>query len=439
MLLGCGHDVAQPPPPPPTPRHHLAPQADTTMNGRVVYDRITIPSGVVVTTSSRLALFARGEVRVEGTLQGPTDAALSVHGDSAVIVSGTIRNAATGTAPTTAAPVLLVGRGGVRLSGATVQSSGRVVVLNDSLDADGGLPGNASSAGISVTGSTLSIVPTNARAGTDAILGASGSRGGDLLILARGVLTLAGRTELSAQNGGKGGDGQHENANGAFAEGGVGGSGGGVTLRSRTRIDVAPASLCTIQSGDGGDGGRADATGLPGATGSAGASAAAHGGHGGGAGALTIESVASMEVQGAIELVTGTGGNGGVGNALSADGRPASGTIAAQSGGDVDAQGGAGGASPPPTIGIVTMSGGSLQLSGGAGGDGGPAVAVPGRGGAGNTNRRDGAAGGSAFVRGGDGGRCGVLVGDTPIAAGGNGGGVLVQGGRGGEGYNACA
>lgn len=438
MVSGCGHDVAQPPPPPPTPRHHLAPRADTTMSGRAVYDRITIPSGVVVTASDPLALVARGEARIEGTLQGPADAGLSLQSDSTIIVSGTIRNDASGAAPATAAPVLLVGRGGIRLNGAILHSSGRIVLLNDSLDVDGTLSGAASSAPISITSSTLSLLPSSARPGSPSIQGAVGSDGGDLFILARGVLTIAGRTELRAQGGGAGGAGQHQDPSAALAEGGTGGDGGSVTLRSRTRIDVAPAALCTIQSGDGGDGGRADATGLPSGSTNVAASAVARGGHGGGAGTFTIESNDAMEIQGAIDLESGAGGNGAVGNALGADGLPADTEFMAQKGGDADARGGAGGASPASQLGVFNLTGGSLNQGGGAGGDGGPAVAVPGRGGTGGTMHRDGGPGGDAVARGGDGGSCGVLVNGAPVSAGGNGGSVLVQGGRGGEGYNAC-
>ena len=436
LLAGCGHDTTEPTPLEPTPRHNLAPSADTTMSGRVTYDRITIPEGITVTASGDLALFARGRIEIKGVLAGISSTRLMLHSDSTLVVEGVVRNSAAG-APESPKELILVGKRGVTLDGASVQSSARVVVVNDSLDQEGSLDGPSGTAGITVNGATLQIFPLVARGGADGAIGGAGANGGSIVVLARGPVALIGTSTFRAQDGGNGGDGSHEDATAASARGGDGGDGGAVILRSRTRIELATASSSMAQSGNGGAGGRADASGLPSSSGNAAASATAIGGNGGLGGAIGFEATTSILLHGAMTLNVGAGGSGGVGNALGADGHAASdGTP--QEGGDASATGGVGGRSIDPTRTLTTTDGGSFAVIGGAGGNGGYVAAIPGRGGNGGANGRAGAPGGNALARGGDGGACDALSVGERIAAGGNGGSVLVQGGRGGEGFAAC-
>ncbi len=128
---GCGDDTVQPLPTP--PRSNFSPTADTTLVGRWVFDRVTVPAGVTVTASDDLILRARGRVLVNGSIVGPPSAALTLHGDSTVTVSGAIRNPGTGRlAPRSAAGILILGHRGVTVAGGSLSSSGSIRIQNDS-------------------------------------------------------------------------------------------------------------------------------------------------------------------------------------------------------------------------------------------------------------------------------------------------------------------
>lgn len=190
----------------------------------------------------------------------------------------------------------------------------------------------------------------------------------------------------------------------------------------------------TIKTGSGGRGGNAVAT-----LGDDG-NAEAEGGNGGSGGGVRIETEGRLFLTRNNMIVLGNSGNGGDAEARGADGADG---CPGENGGDARAKAGDGGGGLCRlTVGGVE---GNLLIIGGAdGGDGGNAVAIPGNGGDGNASSCNGGRGGNAEAIAGNGGniffKAPQSLGISPTSgfSGGNGGNSTVSGGNGGNGGNGC-
>jgi hypothetical protein len=257
-----------------------------------------------------------------------------------------------------------------------------------------------------------------------------------------GDLLLASGAKLQAQHGGKGGKGLHTHPQNAISKGGDGGQGGEIRIRTLGQIVIAGLGN-QVLTGDGGMGGDSESTGDVNAAIARAASATATGGTGGPPGLATILAGGGIFPAiggGALTIVVGAGGQGGMAEAKAADGldadqRPGP----AQHGGNATATGGTGGTSPDKKLvsnGVVNLI---PAVTGGTGGMGGMATASGGNGGDGDELDPDGAEGGQMEPVGGNGGDGKVKnFAGTLVSDGGMSGGALALKGWGGNGWNDC-
>lgn len=422
------------------------PSSDASLSGTRRFTRIEIPPGVTVTATGDLVLDVEGEVVVNGRLVGDC-VAITVRGGGPVTLRGEIANPCRSGPPPDPPDLLVVGTGGLQVTGARLTSSGDIEIKNDpslSVTAFAGLPAGApegarplvpaQAADCSVRDLVVRGEPARAAAGTaGGETGGAGADGATLTLACRGRLELAG-TSLVAQAGGNGGAAANEAPTPARATAGAGGVGGDVRIFATG--DIALVGFNQLRAGHGGDAGSAEAIGIGGASGDQAASATATGGAAGDGGTTALTARGAIRVDLPLDLVAGSGGDGGSASARAADGLAAGEAAAAQPAGDATARGGAGGdagASDLAADGGVT-GGDNVFHAMAEGGNGGDAAAAGGRGGDGGVAFPDGAPGGRMEALGGDGGDTDGPTGGDP----GDGGLAGFQGGRGGDGAAAC-
>ncbi|MEM7127914.1 MAG: PKD domain-containing protein [Chloroflexota bacterium] len=258
-----------------------------------------------------------------------------------------------------------------------------------------------------------------------------GRNGRSLRIRLRGNTIFGGGTDIKAQDGGDGAD-----KNGTtYARGQNGGKGGSLYIGVLGRATFCAGA--TFSAGNGGKGGNAIATAPPGD------SARAYGGRGGPAASrLVIRASRGIDIEGAITIGPGSGGNGGDGTATGGDG--ADDCNIAKNGGRASAYGGNGGTASKLAWAWGRVTGlNNITLVGATGGDGGTATSISGDGG--NAVCNGTARGGDShrsYARGGNGGnarlrRIGIAraVNVSPFAfLAGDGGEADATGGNGGNG-----
>jgi hypothetical protein len=286
-------------------------------------------------------------------------------------------------------------------------------------------PARAPAAGtLDLTGATLRADPTEVPIpveGSDMVPnGAEIALGGAVDIIVDG-------THVQAQHGGPGVPMNEASDMPLEVVGGDGGDGGGVRIsvsgggKIRFRTTRGASEL---SAGDGGPAGPATATTVQNAAIDPAPSATARGGVGGSGGSVSIFGDATIQEGsdvGLIQVQVGLGGRGGNAIAVGADGVDADADRDAQVGGGANAIAGSGG-----PAGIV--NGGYEEMpppEGKQGGGGGTAHATAGDGGDGIRGRPDGGVGGNAEAIGGNSGQsteAGGRTGGEGIADGGNGG-----------------
>ncbi len=234
-------------------------------------------------------------------------------------------------------------------------------------------------------------------------------------------------TTIRTQHGGPGASVTLTADVSSTATGGNGGNGGAIDIEIAEggflRFGTSHGAIHFI-AGDGGAGGPATATTTQNGGVDPAPEANAQGGVGGSGGSVTLKGAATLQAgsdAGMIEWQVGTGGRGGNATAVAADGVDASETRDAQVGGTADATAGDGGAAGLPDGGFIGMPDADAKQ----GGSGGIARATAGEGGDGSRSRPNGADGGSAYAFGGQGGGstgAGGREGGDAIGDGGNGG-----------------
>ena len=313
--------------------------------------------------------------------------------------------------------------------------------------------------------------------GSGTVIARNGRRGGSLIILVRGSLTVCGGARLAAGDGGAGGTATSDTpAPGtAYARGGNGGPAAYRLWIATTQGLAFTAGTSILDPGDGGDGGLGDADGQDGAdqcpVAEDGANARAVGGKGGRA-SKTVVVWGNVTTPHNAQIQGGMGGAGGMGDAFAGYGGAAN-CGAAATGGDggwAYARGGRGGdADLKGAFALFTVSfdaftagdGGPAESFGGHGGEavatapactaadadggrGGNARAFGGHGGqgsidgAGGNGDADGGQGGDATATGGDCDGCGNPGGDATATAG-DAGLALARYGRGAPDGSATA
>lgn len=434
------------------------PTKDTEITGTVSVSEVNIPKGVKVTVKGDLALRAGGSITVGGTLEGDC-VGITLLGRGPLTISGTVTNRCSDAGAKTRPSLVVVGGRQVVIDSAVVESSGDIVVKNDStLTEEDFAPSSqaarARGAGLSRADADgycrVADTDFNARAGgigskgeDGTPNGGDGGDGNDVVILCEGnlILTSNSLNRYIAHSGGDGGAGSHSDKVAAKAKGGHGGAGGLVRIGVTGSIEVVGEIL--LQPGGGGNGGAATATGLADDSRSKGASAEATGGDGGSSGYTQITVFSEIRGTGTLELISMTAGKGGVAAATGARGRNA-GTDPAGEGGDATATGGRGGDVPKYVIkagGFISVPISVIPPGGGflAGAYGGEARVTGGDGGSGNELHPDGARGGKMVAQGGTGG--GLLLRGTDgtlLANGHLGGKATYQGALGGYGWSDC-
>ncbi|MEQ8329359.1 MAG: Ig-like domain-containing protein [Longimicrobiales bacterium] len=437
------------------------PNVDTTIDGNVSAERISIPAGVTVTLAADATLSSATTLEVAGTLTGDCVAAtLAAGGD--LTVSGTLNNACTDSTAT--ADLVLNAVGAITLTGATLTTAGSVTIDNTGT-ASALTPRARSAAGRAVERCDLTGVRIRSQylgaTGTlgdgTATRGATGKPGADHRVTCSGDMTLR-EALIDGQRGAWGGS-----RSGSGAEPIVSGDGGrGSDIYLTATGDVRfvrqqgddPTFLIP---GGGGKAGDASATGQ---------TPRAVGGIGGRAGLAFVQAGGSIvvEAQGAVQLTwqdqafsdVATGGSGGLGSALAEDGADAAGGNPARPGFDAEATGGTGGSVGFPDrttnlvgdlfMGNVTGAGFITLISTDAG-SGGSGQGAGGDGGDGDADNPNGAAGGTTRLTGGEGGPVTLFDNRGNVFAGnaGDGGGIsfadgltLDESGLGGMGWSDC-
>ena len=429
------------------------PASNTSLSGSQSFSSVNIPAGVQVTATSDLVVTATGAVTIAGTLStGGICRAITVTAEGGLTVTGTVSTECPAPGGGSPAPALkLFGKGGIEFTGATVSSSGDLVVSNDPTLQDSDFPSApptlipndpgpaAVTAGICSAGNTSFLAkPLNASNGTDGQTGGSGANGGTWVLQCRGELRLTGGVLVQGQDGGNGGAGSHQSAVAASARGGKGGNGGRLKVRATGPLIVSGTSN-TLRSGDGGDGGSAIGVGLTNPAPPKAPSATATAGDGGEPGLIEARAFGVIDVRGVLTLEVGDGGWGGQGSASAADGVDA-GTQPAQIGGDATAAGGKGGSSPDKMLqGQNVLGLANIVVLGGIGGKGGGADGFAGIGGKGNRPFKPGADGGNLAINGAKGGDSQIKNQfGAGFGVGGRGGDASFYRGNGGDGWSDC-
>ena len=424
------------------------PTSNTTLAGTQLVGNVNIPAGVTVTMTADVTLNVIGAVNIAGTLTGCFN--LTINSSGALTSTGSINNSCT-PAPAPAPALTLIPRLGYNISAGTITTSGAILITNDAglTDATFGTSvvaphGGKTAAALRQAGTcnvgpaTFVASPATAKAGTDGQVGTNGTDGATWVLQCTGELDVNGGLSVFGQNGGPGGNGSNSSATAAAATGGNGGKGGVIKIRANNGNLVVNGSGNNIQSGNGGNGGTANATGT--AVANPGGSATATGGNGNAPGNIVLQSLGGGIVVGAVTLTVGSGGNGGSGTAIAANGQDAT-PCQPGVGGTATATGGSGGATPDKTLiatGSVTGLAG-VTVAGGVPGTGGAATSTGGNGGAGAETCKNGVNGGAVAATGGVGGSAllkdqnGVL-----IANGANGGLATWIGAIGGQGWSDC-
>jgi Big-like domain-containing protein len=428
----------------------FAPTANTTITGDAEFATLNVPAGVVVTITAAAEIVSEGAVTILGEISGDCTG-ITIKGTS-VTVSGTLNNTCSANADV--GPNLrIVANGDLTLTNAALGSSGDVSITNDEtlsdadFDAALAAPRRAASFMGSCTVDGLVPVQGGIAKTTDGTAsdtkGGDGQDSGNWLFDCNGDIDFENGGEIKTPNagdGGNGNDGDASDPNKTEVQGGNGGNGGRLRVRSTGNINFksppAGGGPVRLLLSNGGRGGSATMVAT-----SPGGSASAIGGRGGDSGNMRVQANGNINIQaGGLEIVVGRGGAGGNADAAAADGLDA-GSAAAQPGGSATAVAGRGGDTPDAQLrarGNVTGAA-NITLSGGDGGNAGVAVVSGGKGGAGNADFPDGAIGGAMSATGGEGG--GALtsgLAGVPLGVGGAGGEAIFGGGMGGAGFNGC-
>jgi hypothetical protein len=451
VLIGCsksGGDGS-----PTGPGADFSPTSNTTLSGAATYKSVTIPAGVTVTVTSDLTLTVQGDMKLSGTLQG-TCVGITIKADGVFSNTGGTINNSCPTEPDAGGPgVLVIGKAGIAVDGGELVTTGDLRMTNDAsqtLTTPVGVVGAEALVANQFLGQSTGGVPCSYRNYTTRFIpvsrakGANGSPKGvdgadghfkDLGPCVGGI-NIENLT-MSGQKGGDGGDGTVTGSTQA-----VGGKGGnmGAMLITAPGGNITFNGTNTITTPDGGKGGNATGTGLPG-----GGSASALGGAGGdeaptgfgGSPILISAAAGSIIVNGQLNIVVGTAGDGGNGTATGGNGNDGS---PGQPGGPATATGGVGGKTLDKRFTAVGSVGGNgtITVSGGNAGKGGDATANGGNGGNGLPGAAGGK-GGTMTAQGGNGGTAqlknfaGVLIGN-----GGAAGNARYAGGNGGAGGSNC-
>ena len=324
-------------------------------------------------------------------------------------------------------------------AGSLSAQAGTMLTLNQVslLGGTGGAAGSAGNGGSGIAGGAGGNGGKGGKGGSTGALILSGDQ--SLKILS--TLIMSGGNGGLSSRGGNGGGAVNPNLQGAAAggDGGDGGNTGNLTINSSSgTINTSNISMLGGRSADG----AAAGSGGNGLVGGAGAKGGA-GGHGGGTGTATIAAAGAIT----LGLLNSTASSGSLG-ATAGNG----GTGVSSGDGGIGGLGGAGGATGQITINsgaTITLNGISSTAgngsSGGIGGNGGDTTALNGgNGGRGGNSGAGGAAGGitlNAVIGINDVGVLQVVGGNGANGArGGNPhGSVLAQGGRGGTGGDAGA
>lgn len=418
-------------------RPDLRIEDDQTLGGTITVATMTVAAGVTVTLAEDASIDASGPVTIEGTVSGDCTA-LTVTGQGAVVVSGTLNTACVATpgGGESAPGITITSPGGVDLTDATIVASGPVTVTSKvsgaAVFASGGGPRVA---GSSATSGTVTLVGTHIAADpSEAPQPDSPSdpipHGADVKFDASGGIIIDG-VSIRAQSGGPGAPASQTSDQPLDVRAGAGGTGGDISINIPTggTIDFRTSrGKSTFQPGDGGPGGPATAITSRNAAIDPAPAATAVGGEGGRGGETTF--LGSATITGDITLIqwqVGIGGRGGNATALGADGVDASATRAAQVGGNATANAGPGG-----NAGLIDGGYEGLPTPDPKqGGSGGVAHATAGQGGGGIRGNADGASGGNASASGGRGGNSFETSGRT-------GGDAVAEGGNGGKGADVC-
>ena len=431
------------------------PAADQDVEGTIDAGTVTVPAGVTLTVTGPLTINASGNVQIDGTLAGDCDA-ITINGAADVTITGTIGNECAVDPGGDTQNLEIYGNGVLDLDGATITSSGDVVIQNDPFLTDSDfddvapplappLGSAAQNHSCDVKGGTFTPTPPNAPPDPDTGMPADGRTWRPRC---RGNLNLGGNpknsepTTISGQNGAAGAS--EDLLTEATGENGT--NGGKLKILSTGNIVFGGNGGTIIKLGHGGT---APANGA-----GTGGSATATAGNGGEPGGLEVKAQGGITIgAGTLTIEAGNGGAGGVAEANATDGHDANGATAnvsagqeaigpeAEDGGDATATGGTGGNSLEAQLrakGAVAGAG-LITITGGDGGKGGNATANAGKGGDGNEEHPPGADGGTMDAVGGDGGDAqGKDLLGAPIGSGGDGGALSVSGGMGGNGWSDC-
>jgi Bacterial Ig-like domain (group 2)/CARDB len=445
----------------------FAPEENTELSGLQQFATVAIPAGLTVTVTDDLTLTVDGEVTIAGTLVGDC-VYISVQGNSALTVTGTISNSCSDAETPSFPPLSLVGNGAITFNGATLLSRGDITIKNDptlseedfSTAAKAAETGRRGLARASRAGSTQStdcrienssisnqLEVTAGKRGADGTpSGGPGGVGSHVTVFCDGTLWLVGTetNELIAGSGGDGGTGTHQDKTAAVAQGGLGGEGGSVRFGIGGSLQINGSTPTLLQPGPGGSSGGAIATGLDDPSRSKGASATATGLKGGRPGIARLTVGGEILGLESLDIAAQLPGSGGSAEARGANGRNA-GAEAAGDGGDATATGGQGGDLPNHVIvagGFISADivPGSPPTGLLAGAFGGEAVVSGGDGGEANMAFPNGGAGGGMVANGGQGGSTMLLGADGTLLVNGYiGGGIRFEGAGGRSGWGDCA
>ena len=390
---------------------------DTTLSGTMEADSVTIATGTTVTLADDFVLTASGPVRIAGNVAG-TCRAMNIQTTDSLVVTGNVSLACA--APTTdslTGRLTLTATGGMRIQGAAIVASGRILIRDDptvndtsdvsfptaALRASGA--GAAAGEAIQIIESSVSVMPAKAENGNAD--DRNGDSGWGVGVLAKTGNVVLNASTLVAQDGGDGADHVLTGLN-PEATGGRGGGGGSAYAMAQSG-NFALIGNSTLTAGRGGNAGKGRAVGADG-PGEKASSATATGGRGGSGGYVWIN---ALTTAGGSATVYGRGpGRGGDAEAIAADGRNATQAEAAQAGGDATAEAGDRG-EPALLLTASDLSGldvppGEVNTS-----DDGDAVTHAGNGGAGIA---------LLFPNGANGGNAEVTEGTNIQVTGGNGG-----------------
>ena len=343
----------------------LIPSADFQIQGAHSFGSVDIPTGVTVTLTGDLVLVAEDSVHVAGRIIGDC-VDLDVTAGAELVVAGGTVDTGCGVLPEDDAPRLrLVGEGGFSLVGASVTSSGEILITDDPA-APFGLPPNlASGQGLPTSGPPVAeassamsgsqrqvaIKKTCRVLDTHIVFFGSAPDGKDLEPTGepgKPGLTLSIKCEddslqlgdgslIETEGGGNGGTGTHRGAGPTTAKGGNGGHGGDIFLSASFDIEVS--GTLTLKTGDGGNAGNAIAVSEPADDPPPSATAEVNGaGSGGSVFLITNSDDGTVFGDGEILVTLGDGGEPGLASALAADGMDATDQKSAQEGGNATAK-----------------------------------------------------------------------------------------------------